>query len=122
MTLTATGIYQDTEVDSRQDYFLGIQSRAGLAPALHTLDFFAANGFPTGLAPPAPAFIPGSSAYFSPIAGPLIPDGSPGVLYTSDTDAGSRGAFDGHSLFSQTDRKTFVTGRHVRDSIDRGGG
>src|SRR3546814_13788836 len=67
MTLTATGIYQDTEVDSRQDYFLGIQSRAGFAPALNTLDFFAANGLPTGLAPPAPAFIPGSSAYFSPI-------------------------------------------------------
>src|SRR3546814_3353540 len=57
MTLTATGIYQDTEVDSRQDYFLGIQSRAGFAPSLNTLDFFAANGLPTCLAPPAPAFI-----------------------------------------------------------------
>ena len=31
MTLTATGLYQDTEVDSRQDYFLGIQDRTGFA-------------------------------------------------------------------------------------------
>src|SRR3546814_9181728 len=84
MTLTATGIYQDTEVDSRQDYFLGIQSRAGFAPALNTLAFFAANGLPTGLAPPAPAFIPGSSAYFSPIAGALIPDGPQGVLRSEE--------------------------------------
>ncbi|WP_156416680.1 TonB-dependent receptor [Sphingopyxis sp. A083] len=102
MTLTATGIYQDTEVDSRQDYFLGIQSRAGFAPALNTLAFFAANGLPTGLAPPAPAFIPGSSAYFSPIAGALMPVGPQGVLCTSDNDDGSRGAFEGNSLCSET--------------------
>src|SRR3546814_4999888 len=60
-------------------------------------DLFAANGLPTGLAPPAPAFIPGSSAYFSPIAGALIPDGPQGVLCTSDNDDGSRGAFEGNS-------------------------
>src|SRR3546814_1723659 len=86
MTLTATGIYQDTEVNSRQDYFLGIQSRAGFAPALNTLPFFAANGLPTGLAPPAPAFIPGSSASFSPISGALLLDGPQGVLCTPDHD------------------------------------
>src|SRR3546814_2468002 len=95
-------MYQDTEVDSRQDYFLGIQSRAGFAPALNTLAFFAANGLPTGLAPPAPALIPGSSAYFSPIAGALIPDGPPGALCTPDNDEGSSGAFGGNRLCYET--------------------
>ncbi|MEE4209407.1 MAG: TonB-dependent receptor plug domain-containing protein, partial [Parvularcula sp.] len=97
LTLTATGIYQDTQVDSRQDYFLGIQDRSGFAPALNTLAFFGANGLPTGLAPPAPAFFPGSAAYFAPIAEALFPDGPQGALCTSDNDDGNRGAFEGNS-------------------------
>jgi len=102
MTLTATGLYQDTQVDSRQDYFLGVQDRAGFAPALNTLAFFGANGLPTGLAPPAPAFIPGSSGYFSPIVAALFPGGPQGPLCTSDNDDGNRGAFEGNSLCSES--------------------
>ena len=102
LTVTATGLYQETEVDSRQDYFLGIQDRSGFAPALNTLAFFGANGLPTGLAPPAPAFIPGSSAYFSPIVDALIPNGPDGVLCTSDNDDGNRGAFEGNALCGDT--------------------
>lgn len=102
MKLTATGLYQDTEVDSRQDYFLGIQNRTDFATALNTLAFFGANGLPTGLAPPAPAFIPGSSAYFSPIVDALIPNGPQGVLCTSDNDEGNRGAFEGNSVCGDT--------------------
>jgi len=97
LRLTATGLYQDTQVDSRQDYFLGIQNRSGFAPALNTLAFFGANGLPTGLAPPGPAFVPGSAAYFSPIATALFPSGPQGVLCTSDNDDGNRGAFEGNS-------------------------
>jgi outer membrane receptor protein involved in Fe transport len=102
ITLTATGLYQDTEVDSRQDYFLGIQDRSGFATALNTLSFFGANGLPTGLAPPAPAFVPGTSAYFSPIVSALIPNGPQGALCTSDNDDGNRGAFEGNSVCSDT--------------------
>lgn len=102
MTLTATGLYQDTEVDSRQDYFLGIQDRTAFATALNVLSGFAANGLPTGLPAPAPAFVPGSSAYFTPIVEALIPNGPRGVLCTSDNDDGNRGAFEGNVLCGET--------------------
>ena len=102
MTLTATGLYQDTEVDSRQDYFLGIQDRTGFATALNVLSGFAANGLPTGLPAPAPAFVPGSSAYFTPIVEALIPNGPGGLLCTSDNDDGNRGAFEGNVLCGET--------------------
>lgn len=96
MNLSLTGIYQETTVDSRQDYNLGVLDRSGYAGALNTLAFFAANGLPTGVA--SPAFIPGSNAYFAPIADALIPDGPAGVLCTSDNDDGNLGAFEGNSL------------------------
>ena len=102
MTLTATGLYQDTEVDSRQDYFLGIQDRTAFATALNVLSGFAANGLTTGLPAPAPAFVPGSSAYFTPIVEALIPNGPGGVLCTSDNDDGNRGAFEGNVLCGET--------------------
>lgn len=102
MTLTATGLYQDTEVDSRQDYFLGIQDRTAFATALNVLSGFAANGLPTGLPAPAPAFVPGSSAYFTPIVEALIPNGPGGLLCTSDNDDGNRGAFEGNVLCGET--------------------
>lgn len=102
ITLTATGLYQNTEVDSRQDYFLGIQDRSSFATALNTLSFFGTNGLPTGLVSPAPAFIPGSSSYFSPIVNGLIPNGPQGALCTSNNDDGNRGAFEGNSVCSDT--------------------
>jgi iron complex outermembrane receptor protein len=96
INVSLTGIYQETTVDSRQDYNLGVLDRSGYAGALNTLAFFAANGLPTGVA--SPAFIPGSNAYFAPIADALIPDGPAGVLCTSDNDDGNLGAFEGNSL------------------------
>ena len=96
MNLSLTGIYQETSVDSRQDYNLGILDRSGYAGALNTLAFFAANGIPTGV--PAQPFVPGSNAYFAPIANALIPNGPNGVLCTSDNDAGNLGAFEGNSI------------------------
>lgn len=98
MNLSVTGLYQETTVDSRQDYNLGILDRSGYAAALNTLAFFAANGIPTGLPAPAPAFVPGSSAYFAPIAQALIPNGPNGILCASDNDDESRGAYEGNSL------------------------
>ncbi|WP_226699209.1 TonB-dependent receptor [Qipengyuania gaetbuli] len=98
MNLSLTGIYQETTVDSRQDYNLGVQNRAGYAGALNTLAFFAANGIPTGVA--SPAFIPGSSAYFAPIAAALIPNGPNGVLCTSDNLTENQGVFEGQSVCS----------------------
>lgn len=102
LSLSATGIYQDTQVDSRQDYFLGIQNRSTFAPALNALSSFATVGIPTGLPAPAPAVVPGSAAYFAPIAQALIPSGPQGVLCTSDNDDGNRGAFEGNSRCSET--------------------
>lgn len=100
MNLSLTGIYQETTVDSRQDYNLGVLDRSGYATGLNTLAFFAANGLPTGLPAPAPAFIPGSSAYFAPIAAALIPNGPNGQLCTSDNDDGNLGAYEGNSICS----------------------
>ncbi len=98
MNLSLTGLYQETTVDSRQDYNLGILDRTGYATGLNTLAFLAANGIPTGL--PAPAFIPGSNAYFAPIADALIPNGPNGQLCTSDNDDGNRGVFEGNAICS----------------------
>lgn len=100
ITAQLTGIYQSASVDSRQDYNLGVADRSFYAPALNQLAFFAANGVPTGLAPPLPAFVPGSAAYFAPIAQAIIPQGPNGPLCTSDTRLDNRGAFEGFSICS----------------------
>ncbi|RXZ65459.1 TonB-dependent receptor [Pelagerythrobacter rhizovicinus] len=88
LNLSIGGIYQETSVDSRQDYNLGVLDRSGYATALNTLAILAQNG--TGA--------PGSNAYFAPIAGALIPSGPSGELCTSDNRQGSQGAYEGHAL------------------------
>lgn len=88
MNLSLTGIYQETSVDSRQDYNLGILDRTGYAVALNTLQAFADNDL----------IFPGSSAYFSPIADALIPNGPNGALCTSNNLSERQGAFEGHSI------------------------
>ena len=93
-----SGSYQKVKVDSRNDYNLAIGDRTLYAGALNTLAFFAANGIPTGLPAPAPAFVPGSSAYFAPIASALIPNGPNGQLCTSDADPTGLGAFGGNKI------------------------
>lgn len=92
ITAQLTGIYQSTSVDSRQDYNLGVADRSFYAPALNQLAFFAANGVPG---------VPGSSAYFAPIAQAIIPQGPNGPLCTSDARLDNRGAFEGFSICSQ---------------------
>ena len=100
ITAQVTGIYQETSVNSRQDYNLGVASRAGYARALNTLQLFATSGVPTGLPAPFPPFVPGSAAYFAPLAQGVIPQGPNGPLCTSDTRLDNRGAFEGFSLCS----------------------
>jgi outer membrane receptor protein involved in Fe transport len=103
INVSLTGLYQKNRVDSRQDYNLGVANRsAQFNSALGTLAFFAANGVPTGLAPPLPAFVPGSAAYFAPIAAALIPQGPGGALCTSDTRLDNRGAYEGFSICGST--------------------
>ncbi|MFA9199911.1 MAG: TonB-dependent receptor domain-containing protein [Cypionkella sp.] len=101
VNLALTGIYQKTRVDSRQDYNLGVATRTPqLQTALNNLAFYGANGIPTGLPAPAPAFVPGSAAYFAPIVAAIIPNGPGGQLCTSDTRLDNRGAFEGFRLCS----------------------
>ena len=89
MNLSLTGIYQETSVDSRQDYNLGVADRTGVQfqTALGTLAAAAA-----GQVPGLPA------SYFQPIASAIIPNGPTGQLCTSDTSLDSRGAFEGNSV------------------------
>ncbi|AMG73822.1 TonB-dependent receptor [Sphingopyxis granuli] len=96
--LGLTGIYQRTRVDSRQDYNLDVANRATIQPGLNALAFLAANGIPTGLPAPLPAFAPGSAAYFAPIAAALIPDGPTGKLCTSNTNPNGLGVFGGDAV------------------------
>lgn len=100
MNLQLTGFYHKASVDSRQDYTLSVQNRALYAPALNTLAVFGANGIPTGI--PAPAFVPGSVAYFSPITNAIIPGGPNGQLCTSDTEESGTGSFGGHKICGAT--------------------
>ena len=100
MNLSLTGIYQKVRIESRQDYNLDASSRAPLQQGLNSLAFLAANGVPTGLPAPFPAFVPGSAAYFAPIAAALIPQGPNGPLCTSNTNANGLGAFGGDSVCS----------------------
>ncbi len=90
LNLSVGGIYQETSVDSRQDYNLGVLDRSGYLAALSTLAFLAQNG--TGA--------PGSSAYFAPIAEALIPNGPTGELCTSNNRQESQGAYEGHAICS----------------------
>src|SRR5690606_28376888 len=98
INLSLTGIYQLTRVDSRQGYNLDAANHETIQPALNALAFLAANGIPSGLPAPAPAFVPGSAAYFAPIAAALIPDGPTGKLCTSNTNPNGLGVFGGDAV------------------------
>lgn len=100
LNLSVTGLYQENEVASRQDYNLAVLDRTRYAGALNTLAFLAANGIPitdptTGA---ITGFVPGSAAYFAPIVQALTPTGPNGQLCTSDNDDGNRGAFEGNAV------------------------
>ena len=89
MNLSLTGNYQETSVDSRQDYNLGVPSRSGVRfqTALNTLAAAAAGNVP-GL----------PASYFAPIAQAIIPNGPNGELCTSDNRFGNRGGYEGFSV------------------------
>jgi iron complex outermembrane receptor protein len=100
LNLSLSGNYQEVEVDSSQDYNLSVANRAVYAGALNTLAFFAANGIPTGIA--SPAFVPGSAAYFAPIAAAIMPNGPNGALCTSLPEDSGTGSFGGNKLCGNT--------------------
>ena len=100
VSLQVSGQYQKIKLEAQQDYNSNVGDRSQYATALNTLAFFAANGIPTGLPAPAPAFVPGSAAYFAPVAAALIPDGPNGVLCTSQSDDSGRGVFGGNGICS----------------------
>lgn len=84
-----TGIYQETSVDSSQDYNLGVSNRALIQPALN------------GLAALAGGAVPGVPAsYFAPIAAALIPDGPGGQVCTSLPRLDGLGSYGGQSRCS----------------------
>ena len=80
--VAVTGTYQETTVDSRQDYNQGVGEIPNAAVAFGTL-----NAFAGGL------LGPGTEAYFTPVTAALF-DGS-GNLCTSDTRLDGRGSFEG---------------------------
>ncbi|TNE61238.1 MAG: TonB-dependent receptor [Sphingomonadales bacterium] len=83
--LGVTGTYQETSVDSRQDYNQGIAQIPNAAVAFGTLNLFAAD-----------LLGPGTGAYFQPIVDALF-DGS-GNLCTSDTRLDNLGSYEGFSI------------------------
>ena len=87
-----TGFYHRTSVDSSQDYNLGIQNRAIFQPTLNTLAAFAASGVPG---------LPGSRAYFAPIAAAIIPQGPNGPICVSNPVDNNLGVYGGSSTCSQ---------------------
>ena len=93
INLGLTGIYQRTRVDSRQDYNLDVASRAPLQQGLNSLAFLAANGIPG---------LPGTNAYFAPIAAALIPTGPAGNVCTSNTKPNGLGVFGGDGICAAT--------------------
>lgn len=76
-----TGTYQETRVDSRQDYNTSVLDRSLYATALNTI-----------------AVAPG----FGPVAAAVIPNGPNGVLCTSDTDETGFGSYGGNSICADT--------------------
>ncbi len=89
--LRITGNYQDTAVDSRQDYNMAIEDRSRMTPGLSALAAAAAGQIPNF---PIPA------AYFAPVASALIPNGPGGQLCTSTPEESGTGAFGGNRICS----------------------
>lgn len=91
LSLSAT--YQDTNIDSSEDYLFGLSNRATAQPGINTLAAAAA-----GLIPGLPA------AYFAPVAAALIPNGPGGPVCTSNAEETGLGAFGGFKQCFDTPR------------------
>lgn len=98
-----TGTYQETSVNSRQDYNNGVGDRSLLVPGLTTLGIYS-NPAAVG---------PTVASYFSPIRSALTPNGVSGELCVSDTRDDNRGSYEGYSICSddliQFDRSSAST-------------
>lgn len=81
ITAKLSGTYQETSIDSRQDYNLSIIDRSLYAPALALLNV-------------APGF--------GPVAAAITPNGAAGDLCTSDTELTGLGSFGGFSICAPT--------------------
>ncbi len=99
-----TGFYHKARVDSRQDYNLSVQNRAGYATGLNTLQAFATGAAGAALTP-----------YFAPIAAAVIPNGPNGVLCTSDTEETGTGVYGNHKLCSATPQDYDRSNQSSRD-------
>jgi iron complex outermembrane recepter protein len=97
--LRITGNYQDTAVDSTQDYNMAIEDRARLTPGLTALSAFAAGQIPfQAIGIPAAA----QQAYFGPVARALIPNGPGGQLCTSAPEESGTGVYGGNKVCSNS--------------------
>ncbi len=85
--LRVSGNYQDTSVDSAQDYNLAIADRGRLAPALGALAAAKAGLLGAAL-----------QTYLTPVANALIPNGPGGQLCTSASVPSGTGGFGGNSV------------------------
>jgi len=90
-SLRVEGNYQNTKVDSQQDYNNAVADRSTFTPALSAL---AAAG--------AGLLGPGLKTYLGPIASALIPQGPNGPLCTSNAEETGTGVFGGHSTCAST--------------------
>lgn len=90
-SLRVEGNYQNTKVDSQQDYNLTVADRSGFAAGLGGL-----------AAAKAGLLGPGLQAYLTPVANALIPNGPAGNLCTSYGEETGTGAFGGHSACAST--------------------
>lgn len=81
-----SGTYQETSIDSRQDYNLSIVDRTTFANPLN----------------PNPLATIGVAPGFGPVAAAVTPNGSTGILCTSDTDETGFGSYGGNSICANT--------------------
>ncbi|MCZ8170557.1 MAG: TonB-dependent receptor [Brevundimonas sp.] len=91
LNLKLSGNWQQTKIDSSQDYNISVQNRSLYTPALTSLA--AANSGALGAA---------LQAYLSPIYRALTPSGPAGPLCTSLAEETGTGAFSGKSFCSNT--------------------
>ncbi len=87
LSLRVEGNYQNTKVDSSQDYNLSVLNRSGYTPALSALQAAGAGGL---------------KAYLGPVASALIPQGAGGQLCTSAPEPTGTGVYGGHSVCGGT--------------------
>ncbi len=91
INVSLSGVYQESSVDSQQDYNLSVQDRSFMQPGLNTLAAAAAG-----------AFGPALQAYFAPVATALIPQGPNGPLCTSLSEETGLGAYGGFATCTDT--------------------